>query len=81
MIDLEVLRIINASFAIAKDLLTQYRKQLDALASALLVRETLGEADILDVTGLPPAPELESRPLPATADAPERNATREIANV
>jgi cell division protease FtsH len=28
---------------------------------ALLARETLGEKEILEVTGLPPAPPLESR--------------------
>jgi cell division protease FtsH len=29
----------------------------------LLARETLGEEEILEVTGLPPAPPLETRPL------------------
>jgi cell division protease FtsH len=60
MIDAEVLRIINVSHETAKSLLTQHRKQLDALATALLARETLDEQEILEVTGLPPAPLLES---------------------
>jgi cell division protease FtsH len=33
---------------------------LDLLAEALLSRETLDEQEILDVTGLPPAPALDS---------------------
>jgi hypothetical protein len=31
---------------------------------ALLEEETLGEGDILEVTGLPPAPPLENRKIP-----------------
>jgi cell division protease FtsH len=57
-IDAEVLRIINESHEEARRLLTQHRKQLDALAEALLARETLDEQAILEVTGLPPAPKL-----------------------
>ncbi len=60
LIDAEVLRIINESHQAAKRLLTQHRKQLDALANALLRRETLDEQEILQVTGLPAAPQLES---------------------
>jgi cell division protease FtsH len=57
-IDAEVLKIINESHEEARRLLTQHRKQLDALAEALLARETLDEQAILEVTGLPPAPKL-----------------------
>jgi cell division protease FtsH len=57
-IDAEVLRIINESHEEARRLLTQHRKQLDALAEALLARETLDEQAILEVTGLQPAPKL-----------------------
>jgi cell division protease FtsH len=60
LIDAEVLRIINESHATAKRLLTQHRNQLEALATALLSRETLDEQEILQVTGLPPAPALVS---------------------
>jgi cell division protease FtsH len=59
-IDAEVQRIIRESHEQAKRLLTEHRKQLDALAQALVARETLNEKEILEVTGLPPAPPLES---------------------
>jgi cell division protease FtsH len=63
IIDAEVQRIISESHDEAIRLLTEYRKQLDALAEALLARETLDETEILDVTGLPAAPLLESAKL------------------
>ena len=65
-IDAEVLKIIGESHDEAKRLLSAHRKQLDALAEALLSRETLNEQEILEVTGLPPAPALETGMLPAT---------------
>jgi cell division protease FtsH len=60
VIDAEVLGIIHDSHEQAKRLLTEHRKALDALVAALLSRETLDEQEILKVTGLPPAPALES---------------------
>jgi cell division protease FtsH len=54
-IDEEVRTIISESHEEAKRLLGEHRKQLDALARALLARETLNEQEILEVTGLPPA--------------------------
>jgi len=63
LVDSEVQRIITESHEQAKGLLTVHRRQLDALVEALLVRETLNEKEILEVTGLPPAPELANRPL------------------
>jgi cell division protease FtsH len=63
LIDAEVQRIIQESHEEAKRLLMRHRRALDALVQALLARETLGEQEILEVTGLPPAPELENRPL------------------
>jgi cell division protease FtsH len=66
-IDAEVLRIINESHEEAKRLLTQHRKQLDALAEALVSHETLNEGEILEVTGLPRAPALEAGMLPIPA--------------
>ena len=65
-VDAEVLRIIGESHDQAKRLLSAHRKQLDALAEALVARETLNEQEILDVTGLPRAPALETGMLPAT---------------
>ena len=73
-IDSEVHRIISESYEQAKRLLIEHRRQLDALVSALLQRETLGEQEILEVTGLPRAPELENRPIlpEAAAQTPGR---------
>jgi cell division protease FtsH len=68
MIDAEVQAIIHDSHADALRMLTAHRRELDALASALLSRETLDEAEILSVTGLPPAPALASQPLVPRAD-------------
>ena len=62
LVDTEVHRIINECHDEAKRLLGVHRKALDALVQALLARETLGEDEILEVTGLPPAPALESGP-------------------
>ena len=59
-IDEEVSRIIDESHEEARRLLTEHRKELEALAGALLERETLDEEEILEVTGLPPAPPLEN---------------------
>ena len=66
-IDAEVLRIIGESHDEARRLLSAHRKQLDALAEALVSRETLNEQEILEVTGLPPAPPIEGRMLPSVA--------------
>ena len=59
-IDAEVLKIIQESHEEATRLLTEHRKELDAVAEALVARETLDEATILEVTGLPRAPALET---------------------
>ena len=59
-IDAEVRRIIGESHDEARRLLIAHRKQLDALAEALVARETLNEQEILEVTGLPPAPALDT---------------------
>ena len=64
VIDAEVLKIIGESYDEARRLLSAHRKQLDVLAEALLARETLNEQEILDVTGLPHAPALETGMLP-----------------
>jgi cell division protease FtsH len=69
MVDVEVQRIINDCHEEAKRLLAQHRKSLDALVQALLARETLAEQEILEITGLPPAPELAGAPLAALADS------------
>jgi cell division protease FtsH len=71
-IDEEVRRIIAESHEEAKRLLTAHRKQLDALATALVARETLSEQEILEVTGLPPAPPLDTGLLPPPGAATKR---------
>ena len=51
-VDMEVKRIADECFAEATQLLTEHRAQLDALAKALLKDDSLGEDQILAVTGL-----------------------------
>ncbi|HSR11031.1 MAG TPA: ATP-dependent zinc metalloprotease FtsH, partial [Thermodesulfobacteriota bacterium] len=63
-IDDEVLKILGGSHDEAKRLLQEHRRQLDALAEALVERETLDEQEILKVTGLPRAPALQTGKLP-----------------
>jgi cell division protease FtsH len=70
IVDHEVHRIISECHAQALALLRQHRAQLDALVAALLARETLDEREVLDVTGLPPAPQLETSRISAPATAP-----------
>ena len=67
-VDAEVLKIISESYAEAKRLLTVYRKQLDALAEALVAQETLNEPEVLQVTGLPRARPLDTGKL--SGDSP-----------
>ena len=51
-IDEEVHRIVSESHRKARSLLTEHRDKLDALAGALLERETLDEEEVLAVAGL-----------------------------
>ena len=73
-IDAEVSAIISESHAQALKLLCTHRKQLDALVQALLAHETLDEQEILEVSGLSPAPPLDNAHLGA-ADLGRRTAT------
>ena len=68
-IDTEILKIIGESYDQAKRLLAAHRSHLDALVEALLARETLNEQEILDVTGLPRAPALETGILATALEA------------
>jgi cell division protease FtsH len=63
-VDQEVARIIRECHEQALRLLTGHRRELDALAEALMARETLDEREILAVTGLPPAPALANEKTP-----------------
>jgi cell division protease FtsH len=65
VIDTEMQKIIDESHEEAKRLLTLHRQELDALAEALVTRETLNEQEILVVTGLPPAPPLDTVRMPS----------------
>jgi cell division protease FtsH len=67
-IDTEVRRIIQESHDEAMRLLREHRAELDALARALLERETLDQEEILEVTGLPAAPPLASIALVSRGD-------------
>jgi cell division protease FtsH len=71
-IDAEVRRIVTESHDEARRLLSQHRRELDALAQALLARETLDEQEILRVTGLPSAPAIDSIKLPVDTDGTEQ---------
>jgi cell division protease FtsH len=73
LIDAEVHKIIDESHEQARRLLTEHRQQLDALAEALVARETLGEQEILQVTGLPRARSLETGKLPVANSDAEKN--------
>jgi cell division protease FtsH len=77
-IDAEMLKIIGKSHDEAMHLLSAHRKQLDALAEALVARETLNEQEILEVTGLPRAPALDTGMLPGHGvDGGNAGASRE----
>src|SRR5258708_816353 len=54
-VDMEVKRIADECFADAIRLLTEHRSQLEYLTRALLKDDSLGEEQILSVTGLQPA--------------------------
>ena len=52
LVDKEVRRIVEEEYRAVRDLLTENRDRLDALADALLERETLDEADAYAVAGI-----------------------------
>jgi cell division protease FtsH len=62
-VDAEVRRIVDECYREALELLREHRAQLDALAEALLERETLDEPEIYTVVGV-------ERPAPEPAGAP-----------
>jgi cell division protease FtsH len=63
LIDMEIVRIIKECHEEAKRLLREHRAELDRLVAALMKQESLDEKEILEVTGLPPAPLLPDRPI------------------
>jgi cell division protease FtsH len=56
LIDVEVRRIVDEEQEITEQLLAENRERLDALAEALLERETLDEADAYAVAGIERTP-------------------------
>jgi cell division protease FtsH len=70
LIDEEVKRISNECLAQAVDLLTRHRDKLDTLVRALLEHDTLGEDEILEVTGLTPRPTAPIAPPTAALASP-----------
>jgi cell division protease FtsH len=66
-IDAEVQRLVEEAAVEALRLLESHRRELDALAAALLEQETLDEPAIRRATGLLPLPRTEQVPLRAAA--------------
>jgi cell division protease FtsH len=56
LVDSEVRRIIDECYDTALALLNENRSRLEALATTLLERETLDEADAYDAAGFPASP-------------------------
>jgi len=79
-IDDEIRKIIGDSHAEAKKLLREHRKQLDALVEALLKHETLDEQEVLDLAGLPAAPQLRDGILPLPTSNGRGRRSRSISN-
>src|SRR6266568_1488293 len=65
LIDEEVRRISEECLADAEKLLSEHRKQLDALAQSLLKNDSLDEGQILDVTGIRPSAAAAAKPTEA----------------
>jgi cell division protease FtsH len=75
LIDAEVRRILDECMQQATSLLRDHRTQLETLAQRLLAKETLGEDEILEVTGIPRQQAAPSRPLAEEAAAVTGRAT------
>ena len=77
LIDSEVRKIVDECYQKALTQITENRDKLEALAKALLDRETLDEADAYAVAGFPrpPRPELLEPAIPDATDATERAPT------
>ena len=69
IIDAEIKRIVEECFEQAGALLRENRASLEALTRALLREDTLGEQEILRVTGIMPSPDrpMASEPRPAVS--------------
>src|SRR4051794_31187910 len=76
LVDQEVRRLVDDAHHEVTMLLTERRESLDALARALLERETLDEDDAYDAAGIPrdATPKHEGPPLELAADEPPTGA-------
>jgi cell division protease FtsH len=75
LVDQEVRRIVDESERDVINLLEEHREQLDALANALLERETLDQQEAYDVAGVPLPEEDPAEQAKAAAAAPARSST------
>ena len=69
LVDAEVRRLVEGASEEVTDLLRSNRDKLDALAHALLEKETLEEDEAYAAAGMTPPPEEEREPEPAEAPA------------
>jgi len=76
LIDDEMRRIVEECQAEAERTLADHRSQLDTLAQSLVRNDSLDEAEILKVTGLPPAPATSGAKLPTGQQAAAATATK-----
>jgi cell division protease FtsH len=72
LVDKEVQRIVEESERDVIALLTEHREQLNALANALLERETLDQQEAYEVAGVPPVDAEPAEEAKAAATAPAR---------
>jgi cell division protease FtsH len=78
LIDDEVKRIAEECATQARELLERHRGQLDALVRALLDHDSLGEREILEVTGLPTPVEGGARRAPSPTHNGRTTAKRRL---
>jgi cell division protease FtsH len=70
LIDSEVRRIVDECYGAAINTLKEHRHQLDALASALLDKETLEESEAYSVAGITRPATVDDRPMVSIPAAP-----------
>jgi cell division protease FtsH len=75
LVDQEVRRIVEESERAVIQILEEHREQLDALANALLERETLDQQEAYEVAGVSPADVEPAEEAKAAATAPARSST------
>ncbi len=74
LIDLSIKKILDDTKALAESIISEHRDELERLTEELLSKETLDDAEIRVLLGMPPAHPEEQKPKDATveaADAPK----------